>query len=478
MYSIEGLNNHLIIRYGLTKEFFEKFSSLKYAGIELPLTMIYDYHFQVLPPFVNKYMNSARYIRRKSFPFKSMADVQQALFRTPRVAKDLSKEPERKAILIPVGLLAYALKHLRKHKVIVLDSRNSLKDNRKLPSNFKVIDLGAIKIQKKTLANLKKRAAWLIQQHANHEIFRTKQFENMLLTQVTNSSRRIHALQKIIIENNVKVILHTNEYVQPGNTLSLLARKFNLPFINLQDYLTSDVTVIPSRASHYCVWGEHTKNWMASRGIAGDHVIPVGSLRFEMQGTGKLKSKDQFKKALNIKGNNQILTYITQDYSQRENLKIIRWLVESVKTLPITVIIKPHKRDRTSYARYLSSKVVLSNRKVHLYDILNHTDYVTTISSNVALEAAIHKKGLLIMQPNIPYNYRRNYNEYYKHLARAEAGIVITNQQILLESLSSLVENDEAKAELIEKGQKFLEQSLSTDSLPSTNIKRLIRRLL
>ncbi|RKL69101.1 hypothetical protein CR203_03425 [Salipaludibacillus neizhouensis] len=44
MYGNNIFNNNLVLRYSLTKEFFDSFKSLKYSSIELPLTMVKNFH--------------------------------------------------------------------------------------------------------------------------------------------------------------------------------------------------------------------------------------------------------------------------------------------------------------------------------------------------------------------------------------------------------------------------------------------------
>ena len=487
MYSSNELNNHLILRYGLTKEFFDKFSSLKYSDIELPLTMIYAYHFKVIQPIVNMNLTNQSYLRKKNYPFQSFKDIQKQLYRTPQCSKNLANNLKRKTVLLPGRFLPFALKELQNESVILLISTrndaNTIKSNSPLPSNFKVFNLNKsvnkAKIPKRIFDTQINMANKLINNHAEHEVFGTNNFRVMLQKHLIKSIKQIYVLQALVVKNGVKIIIDHNEYTSPGNILSLLAHKFNLTFINVQYFLTSDVSIIPSRAAYYCVWGDYTKKWLEERGIAGNHVIPVGSLRFEFQNIpSKLKSHNEFTNKLKLSKSNLIFSFFTQDYSEKVNHSIMKWILKIVNLLPVSIVIKPHRRDKLDYSKYQHKNIVIATPDLHLYDVIKNTDFILTISSNVAIEAAMYKKGILILQPEIEYDYRYNYNDYYRHLAKADAGYVVNDYNDLSLALSKLINNKEDRENLVQKGQIFLNNTLDLTSSPSSQIKKIIQNTL
>lgn len=488
MYGGEKLNNHLILRYGLTKEFFEKFSALQYSGIELPLTMIYDYHFKVIQSLVNKNISNPSYINKKNYPFRSMKDIQSLLYRAPQCSKNLADNPRQKTILLPGRYLPIALNELQNHSVILLISSRkdaeTVKNISILPSNFQVFNLNEnikkAKIPDETLKTILIKANKLINENLNHEVFGTKNFNVMLQKHIIKSIKQIYVLQTLIVKKGVRVILEQSEYISPGNILSLLAHKFNLTFINVQYFLISDVSIVPSRASYYCVWGENTKIWLEGRGISGNHVIPIGSLRFEIQNVpSEMKSRNEIMNMLKINKKDFIITFITQDYSEKVNHTIMNWILKVINSIPVTVVIKPHRRDKLDYSKYLQNpNVIIVTPDLHLYDLIKNTDFIMTISSNVAIEGAMYNKGILILQPDIDYDYRYNYNDYYRHLANADAGYIINNDLDLLKTITKLVNNKEDRDNLVRKGQIFLKKTLDHTSSPSFQIKNLIQKIL
>lgn len=450
--------------------------------------MIYDYHIHVIRSFVDKNVTNISYIRRKAYPFTSMKDIQKSLYRAPVCQKDLANDPKRKTILMPIKFLDFALKELKNHSVILMITTKhealAMKSCPRLPSNFHVFNLvdsiQKVKIPKKSIDITMKKANRIIHKHRNHEIFGTKRFKNMLPKKLVHSMKLVHVLQSLIVNKKIKVIMDHTEYTSSGNILSLLAHKYNLSFLNIQYFLTSDVSMVPSRASYYCVWGKNTKKWLETKGIAGPHVIPVGSLRFEMQHIpSKLKKRSEINNKLNIHKKNYIITLITQDYSKNTNLAIMNWIIKVIPLLPAAVVIKPHRRDKLDYSRFLQKqKIVLASPDIHLYDLIKNTDYLMTISSNVAIEAAMYEKCILVLQPNMKYDYIKNYNNYYRHLAKADAGIIIENEKNLYHTLSKLIKSKSERQKTIQKGQIFLNHTLHPDSCPSVCIREIIQKIL
>ncbi|WP_181348844.1 CDP-glycerol glycerophosphotransferase family protein [Thalassobacillus sp. CUG 92003] len=484
MYGDHKLNNHLRIRYGLTKEFFETFSSLSYSSIELPLTMIYHYHFSVIKPFVNKHQTNNSYIKKKSYNFKSMKEVQKTLYRAPLCQKNLANEPGRKAVLVPGAFLPMALKSLKHHQVVLLISNkndeNTIKEYPRIPANFSIFNLKqstlSTKMPKKAFKNMKHRANNLIRKQKNHEVFGTSSFKRMLHKQIVNSMKQIYVLQNLIRKRKIKIILYLNEYIAPGNILALLAHKFNLTFINVQYYLSTDASIIPSRAHYYCVWGTYYKKWLEERGIAGSKILSIGSLRFEIQKTpAKLKNRLTVDKRLRIPHNHKLITFFTQDYPGKVNSSMMNWITHSISNKPVTVVIKPHRRDHQDYSHFVKHKqIILAPSNFHSYDLLNASDHIMAISSNIAIEGAMFKKGIIILQPSIAYDFRYNYNDFYRHLASANAGAIIRNKHDMMHTINNLLHSTQAESALIEKGQHCLKYTIDDADLPSLRLRRLI----
>src|SRR5690625_1637105 len=102
MYGSEKLNSHYILRFALTKEFFEAFAPLKYHGIELPLVITRAYHL-FIQPILNQKLTDAPLVtelQQKHMLFQA-SDAQKALLRLPKPSRALLHDKQRKSILLP-----------------------------------------------------------------------------------------------------------------------------------------------------------------------------------------------------------------------------------------------------------------------------------------------------------------------------------------------------------------------------------------
>jgi len=486
VYGGEKLNQHLILRYGLTKEFFETFRSLQYRGIELPLLLI-NYYYKIIQPVVDQKRLDSLYIERKRYSFESMADIQRNLHRGPNCIRDLSSVTHRNAVLVPGILLPFALKQLQSDPVIVMISNK--KDEmairkQSIPSNFEIFNfresIKNSKIQKKEIEALKNSVGRIITCNLEHEVFGTAEFQTWIIARSLTAMKEVNVLENLIRQKKIGVILDHTELVSPGNTLALLGLKFGLPFINVQHYLTTDASIIPSRASHYCVWGENFKGWLESKGISQEKIIPVGSLRLEMENLSSSVNRAELMKQLNIPSHHQIILLTTQPFPEKVNTTIIQWLLKAMKDQPFSVIVKSHPNDHTDYVKHVKEKqnIILNPSGFNLSDFMNNIDYCMTISSNTAIEAAMFGKGILVLQPQIEYNFFLNYNDYHCHLAKATAGEVIENEKELIDTLRKLDQDQEFKCNLIRKAELFLKNTLSAGEAPSYRIFKLIKTLL
>lgn len=472
MYGKETLNNHQIIKYGLTKEFFQAFHLLKYLDIELPLIMHRKYSIYI-QPFINKQLYNLEYIKnsQKKHQLKSIADVQKELARNPRSIIDLENKNKRTAILLDCSLVKFALDKL-KNRQVVLIAKNKKEavglQKIKLPKNFKVVNLKGIiskqAVPSEKLVNLFKILSKIIRLHSGHEIFGKKFFNNWLIKNLIYSVNLLSAFDFIIRTYGVKAIMDINEYTEKGTALALLAKKYNLPYINIPQDLIADLSLIPSRASYYFVWGENYKKWLVKRGIDPKSIKITGNLRFEYQDTKPHITREKLLYDLKIPPDHQIFLFTTQSLPEKVNKIVMNWIIytaNSVKNLPVTFVIKPHPGDKSNYQMYLENKRVrLLSKQYPLYDILNNCDFVLTISSTTAIEAALLNKRIIVLQPSIPYMQARNTNAFHSHLVQAAAGPAIYNRKQLKECVEKILKDEKYRINTYYQGQKFLSNTL------------------
>jgi len=495
MYGKEALDNNQIIKYGLTQEFFGAFHQLTFRDIELPLTLIFRYHL-LIQPYINKNLYNLALINKlqKKYKFHTIADVQKSLARNPKIKINLAKEKKRKALLINASLAKFALDKYRDSKVIVLvQSRKerSIIKRLKFPKNFKIIDIDKesrkIKLSPIAIKNTIRLINYLVNKNSSQKMFGNKFFERWLINNSLYSMRLISVLDNIITKYPIGIIMDIVEYSNKGTILALLAKKYNLPFINIPQDLISDMSLIPTRASYYFVWGKNYKDWLVKRGIDVKKIKVLGNLRFEYQDTKSTTSRTELCKSLKTPASNYIIAFTSQSFPMKVNIEIIKWINYTITKLakkgsiPVTFVIKPHPSDHLDYTKFHKKKgLVLLPRRFKLYDLLNNADFIMTISSTTAIEAVRLRKGIIILQPKIPYLGFRNTNNYNAHLANASAGATVNNQQQLYQCIEKIISDENFREGLIIQGQKFLKSTLYTKrgATTSEQIKRNIDLLI
>ncbi|MBZ5751970.1 hypothetical protein [Metabacillus rhizolycopersici] len=486
MYGEGKLSNNYALRYSLTKEFFETFSSLKYLNIELPLVIIRYFHI-FIREHVNKNLNNEQYVSKmkKKHSLFSMKDAQQALARNPGLERDLSVVPHRKMILMPARFAPFAIKQLSLQKVmlmVVTDADLMALENLTIPKQMQIFDyrqeLKKEKIPDQAFNEIKSEAEKILTNNQINSIFKSLQFKNWLINHLRIAIRITSLLEKVIRKYPIKVIVDHVEIVNPGTTLSLLAKKFNLPFFNIPQVFISDRSFIPTRASHHCVWGENYKNWLQERGIPSSKIYETGNINFEFKKYYNPMPKDKFLNVHSIPLQHKIITFTTQPFDESTNLTIVSWIKNALApTDPISLIIRPHPTDKIDYKKlFVNQKniMVSSSEETNLYDILFNSDIVMTISSNTGIEAALLGKGVFVLQPPIPYNYEIQNNNFNSHYVKAGAGPVINNQDDLSNTLFKLINEPDYVNNILSQAQKFLKSTINTPGRPSVLIYRII----
>ncbi|EGK12900.1 hypothetical protein ACFQ49_03495 [Kroppenstedtia eburnea] len=488
MYGDDRLNNHYILRYGLTHEFFQAFHQLTHSDIEIPLTLVRYFHIWI-KPFVNAQRTNDQYVQKlqKKHRFNTMKDVQKALSRGPEWKQSLPQVPQRKAILMPAMFAPLALECFHDENVIlhVLSNQDRHALNIcSLMENMSVYDivkgLGQVHLSSKTRAELKARIEKLVIQNSDHELFGRPDFKMWLLAHSFRSAKMIDALDQLIRQLRIGVILDQVEITMTTSILSLLARKYGLPFINMPQVLITDRSLIPTRASHYYVWGENYKKWFQKRGIPSSKIKVIGNWKFELaKRNSQAMSRSEFGSRFGIPDTHHILTYTTQPLSSQVNQRVMEWIKQISPSFSVTFLIRQHPGASYDYSSALRfPNIVFVPSTLNLYHLLAITDILMTVSSNTAIEAAMLGKGVFVLQPPIQYDYEFNNNDFNHHLVKAGAGPSITSPTDMKDNLERLTTDKTYLACLQKQGKRFLQKTLQTNPPPSIQIKNLVKRLI
>lgn len=487
MYGGEEFNSHLLLRYGYTKDLFDRFQPLVYKGVELPLNMLRPYHV-FIREVVDKYHEDQEFMAQKmrSWRFRSMRDVQQELSRIPIQEENWGQDHSRDMILMCGQFVDLALSQFSDRKVLLLHSNpydlNTL-SGKELPPGFQVFSVHEHVLLGKAQPEMINHYYGIVNELtslsdkavAEHEIFSLPRFPEWMRSQVRQGLTLVDILDDLLHRYPIGIILDHSELIYPGSILSLLARKYGLPFINVQNHLTSDASIIPSRATHYAVFGKHMADWLLRRGIQAEQIHAVGSLRMENNEQRIKKTRDALVQQYGMKDVPFIITFTTEFYDETINFRVMKWLQNAVKDLPILVVIKPHPSDKLSYEKYLSKWIRLAPADFDLQEILYSSDFIATISSSTAIEAVMLNKGIIVMLPKLPYDYHINYNGYPYFLAKAKAGIVIRTADDARSEIRRLYKEQSYREDIVQRGQHFLDQTLTSSvHKPSYLIRQLV----
>lgn len=495
MYGQTKLTPINVLKHGLTKEFFELFSPLKYEGIELPPVLL-RYFIQFIRPHVEARFENASYVKaiQEKHQLYEIKDVQKALVRLPEKKKENVLKNENQAIMLTAIFTDFAIDKLQEYPVIIViinERDRELVKSKILPKNFTVIDFYKEAVKIKIADDVKKKLflqkRQLLKEFRNHVIFGKQSFQSWFSdNRIHLAMQMIHFMKNVIEKHNVGIIIDHVEVINPSILFGLFAQQYDIPFVLVPQLIFSDRSIIPSRATHYLVWGRHYRDWIAKRGIPLNKITEVGCLRFHYQMQNRIAhtmTKQRFLNVTKIPKQHLVITYTTQPFPFGDNFKfwLLQWIKYSVESLPITVIIRPHPADKYDYRSYIQDVeniIIVPDEKMNLYNLIENSDVVMTISSNTAIEATLMKKGLIILQPSIPSRFDFSDNNIHNYLARGNAGAVAYNKYDLKEHFNKLINDRFYKNSLVRQGQYFLNKTLNLNVTPPTIVKEMIDRIL
>ncbi|MBM7094957.1 CDP-glycerol glycerophosphotransferase family protein [Bacillus sp. H-16] len=490
MFGEEKLNNHYFLRYALTKEFFDEFNGLNYSGIELPTCLVRHFHLRI-KEFVDENISNEPFLTflKLKHPMQSVRDAQQALSQNKPVRKKLYNANHYKTYLMPGRFVQLALDHFSTDKVVfTLTSAADTEaiKGKKLPGNFSTFQLGdhlpSVHLpaaKRKQLSQFINKKESLLSE--SHFLFKDPSFFTWLRGYIFRMAKMVHVYESLILKEKVGVIIDHVDITVPGCITSLIGLKYDIPYVSVPQVLMTDRSIIPSRAAKYLVWGKMYKAWLIKRGIHTSKIEIVGNMNFEYARQKLNTSIDvgEFKRKHNIPQNHYIATWTTQPFEKAVNEQVLDWL-KKTEMLPLTFIIRPHPSDNSDYKQLAGKKgnfLILSREDMELYDNLYVTDFLLTISSNTAIEAAIMKKPLIVLKPRIPYHYELNNNSFNYFLENASAGIVVKESAELKREIERLIQDKAYYTKTYNQGQSFLKSMISPEKSPSMVISRILREL-
>ncbi|MBM7094956.1 UDP-N-acetylglucosamine 2-epimerase [Bacillus sp. H-16] len=482
MYGDSRLNDYSSLKYGLTRSFFEGYSDLTYKGVEIPTTLIRVFH-QYIKVYVDR-----NYQKKNNIVKHSMTDmkhVQHALTRSPKVYKDLSLFPNRKTVVIPASLVSFALENLKKESLILMainEEEEKMLNSLALPRNFQIYSyrkgITSVRLPRKTVNVIRRKASRIHPKKEINTLFKRETFKYWLNKQIPVAVRIITSLDRLVRKKMIKLFICPVEIINPWTTLGILAKKYNLPFVNMPQVLISDRSLIPTRASHHFAWGRNYKQWLVKRGVPASSVLETGNLNFDNKYHSRsFMTAHQFADICPVSPDHKIFVFTSQPFTDQTNLHIINWIKRVEKeNLPAHFLIRPHPYDHVDYSEFFSGSgnVSISNPRLGLYDLLHHSHFVMTVSSNTAIEGALMNNGIIVLQPDMDYHYEHHNNDFNSFLVKGNAGSVIQSGESLLNVVEDILHNPVFERDLLEKAKKFVGETINLNVRPSRVIRSFI----
>ncbi|MGY6210907.1 capsular polysaccharide export protein, LipB/KpsS family [Cytobacillus firmus] len=475
MYGELEINNYHLLKYSLLFDFFYYFSSIDIYGLPIAQCLAGQFltHIQ---QFVDRNRLNQHLLRKlmNEQKFQTMGDINEKLISFENITP-VTIQKNNRAILLSDVYYPFAKEQLTEYEVTLYGVSHKESHSISQPhkeylfrEELKKINNNVVNIQKTIL---KEEMEHTIKKLPNHYYFKTKIFEEWLLKSSMNIINWLFILDQLLLKVRPSVIIDPAEASVYATILGLLSKKYQIPFINMPIYTIGDRNLIPSRADYYFVWGKNQKNWLINRKIKASNIFETGNIYFFYESKKMGISKAYFIKKLNIPSDHWIIGFTSQPFPDT-NDKIEEWINAIPDNLPVTILVKKHRNDQYGYSRLNKKKnVKILSDDIPLYDFLTHINYLMTISSTTAFEAAIKGKPLLILQPKIPYHYQLNHSESNAYLAKNNAGEIIYNAQDLRQAVQRISFDLQYTSELTEKSKKFLDDSL----LPITNVPVIVK---
>lgn len=462
-------NDFKILKYALIKEFFQAFDELKICGIPIAQCMIGQYN-QYIRSFISTKLSDKQLIDsfKVKYGFHDMKSIYQSLM--DYKIREVPLERNRDNIMMSSQYLQFATDQFKDYNVYLYSS-GALQLEVARP-NMHVFSLKDEVIKQKkveraaSIAQIEEKAKKIIQQYNDHVIFGTIEFNEWFHRYLLYTILRIVSFDSFVRLVRPAVIIDPAEAGIFGTILGLLAQKYKIPFINMPVLLINDRAILPTRASHYLVWGSIQKRWLMDRGIEAFKISTVGNIGYwYSRQTCAQMSKELLFNKLGIPLSSKIVVFTTQPFPEA-NVTILSWLLELVPD-DYVVIIKKHKADSNTYSMDLNQNhLLICPSDIDFLSLLQHTHVMLTISSNTALEGALFNIPLIILQPKMPYHFELNYDDSNAHLVQGDAGIPVYNAKDLQRVLRELMSQNSAREEAVNKIKTYITKVLYSIDKP------------
>ncbi|MBM7703014.1 CDP-glycerol glycerophosphotransferase family protein [Metabacillus iocasae] len=483
MYGELEVNDHHLIKYALLCDFFQYFSSITVYGLPLAQCLVSQFLVNI-QSFVDSHLNDELYVQslRRKYPFQTMGDINKKLLTFEQIPSERMIKRE-KSILLCDSYYAFAVDQLKEYEVTLYRVRRQEREEA-LPRGFTYVQFRDELLQinqqvRAQQASLKVRVELVCKRVKTHPYLGTNNFKRWIVQALPKITKWVYMLDQLLLKVRPSIIIDPVEASIYGSILGLLSKKYTIPFVNMPVVAIGDRSLIPTRASHYFVWGKAQKKWLIEREISANKIIETGNIRFYYRDLPTTLKPYMYRK-IGVSSAHYVIGFTTQPFVNTNHI-VERWIAAIPSHLPITIVLKKHPNDTYEYSLLKNKEQVkILGNEIDILELLYHIDALMTISSTTGFEAALFGKPLFILQPPIPYHYVLNSNESNSFFANVNAGAVISNRQQFIQELEKVISDETYVEELKQKSSKLITETIhnleQAPLLVKSNIEHILKR--
>ncbi|WP_431801490.1 hypothetical protein [Halobacillus andaensis] len=397
-------------------DFIDKFGSLTYLGISIPI---------VSPYYVLIHENAINKLTSKSFNKFVSTNIKQEKGIQSHLEQRLS--PYKKKI------------NKRKGKIVLYDTALRIPD-RMLQENFSPSEtmillqnttpaenahsipaaplLQFSNVETKAIDALQEKTIKCLNKAKFHPIYRDEKFRKRLINLIPKIMRQISAAVNFFEVTPVSCLVLGTTNSSDTRILALAAALKGIPTICLQHGVPMlEFGYLPKVATYLSVYGKYDIEWYAKKGVPLAMLKDIGHPRFDELSSKNLMDKKTFHSHFKLDPKRKTVLVVIH-YEETEVPHAI--IAQLRKQGTVNIIVKPRNgKQRRSEKTVLLQKAfpdISFAEDMDLYDLIHNVDAVVSYESTIVLEALLANKPVFIwkLKSLIPSstNYYGRLNDY------------------------------------------------------------------
>ncbi|MCP3028680.1 hypothetical protein [Halobacillus sp. A5] len=397
-------------------DYIDKFDSLTYLGISIPL--VSPYYVLIHENAINK-LNSKSFNKYVSTNIKQEKGIQSHF--EQRLSPYKKKINKRKGKIVLYDTALRIPDHMLQENfsptetMILLQNTTTDENAHSIPAvpllQFSNVNTKAIEaFQKKTIECLNKAKS--------HPIYRDEKVRKRLINLIPKIMKQISAAVNFLEATPVSCLVLGTTNSSDTRILALAAALKGIPTICLQHGVPMlEFGYLPKVATYLAVYGKYDIDWYTKKGVPPASLKDIGHPRFDELSSKKLMDKKAFHSHFKLGPKRKTVLMVIH----HEETEIPRAIIAQLrKQGTVNIIVKPRNgRQRTSEKTALLQQEfpdISFAEDMDLYDLLHNVDAVVSYESTIVLEALLANKPVFIwkLKTLLPSstNYYGRLNDY------------------------------------------------------------------